>query len=113
MPSKGLPFCYGRPLQVTAYQVKQMALTLLMITELHRMGENMPFRTLVYYFQLFFKISERKVQRGYESVDDVNEEWENALYRVDFGFKLKINIHKKSATRETFDTFVTFDLKCT
>eukprot|EP00956_Cyclotella_meneghiniana_P001502 scaffold1707_cov39-Cyclotella_meneghiniana.AAC.5 len=74
-----------------------MALTLLMITELHRMGENMPFRTLVYYFQLFFKISERKVQGEYESVDDDNEEWENALYRVEFGNKLKINMHKKSA----------------
>ena len=71
----------------------------------------MPFRTLVYYFQLFLKISERKVQRGYESVDDDNEEWENALYRVDFGFKLKINMHKKSATRENFRYFRDIRLK--
>ena len=62
------------------------------------MGENLPFRTLVYYFQIFFKVTERNVQKGNEiESDDGEDEWENAIYRVEFGTKSKINMKKKSA----------------
>eukprot|EP00956_Cyclotella_meneghiniana_P045193 scaffold357664_cov109-Cyclotella_meneghiniana.AAC.1 len=75
-----------------------MAFTLMIMSELHRMGENLPFRTLVYYFQIFFKVTERKVQRRNEIVsDDDEDEWENAIYRVEFGSKFKVNMQKKSA----------------
>ena len=98
IPSKGSPFCYGKPIQVTADQCKRMAFTLMIMSELHRMGENLPFRTLVYYFQIFFKVTERKVQSRNEIVsDDDEDEWENAIYRVEFGTKAKINMQKRSA----------------